>query len=111
MIRPRLATIAALLVCLAAPGAAGEADTAWDELIGLSAGRDVVTTYAADFRQEKFTPLLRDPIVSTGRVVMRAEKAPGGGGSRWDTRDPYASTMIISAGQLRLYYPEQNTLE
>lgn len=85
-------------------------DAAWAELESLSEHREPITTYAADFRQEKFTPLLRDPIRSTGRVRI-AEGEDGRGVSRWDTQAPYASTMLIADGELHLYYPEQQSLE
>ncbi len=89
---------------------AGDHDAPWAELESLSANREPITTYAADFQQEKFTPLLRDPIRSTGRVRI-AEDDDGRGVSRWDTQAPYASTMLIADGELHLYYPEQQSLE
>ncbi len=62
-------------------------------------------SYVAEFSQQKFTALLRDPIESEGRVRI------AGGVSRWDTQPPYASTMVVADGELQLYYPEQSTLE
>ncbi|MEM1109383.1 MAG: outer membrane lipoprotein carrier protein LolA [Planctomycetota bacterium] len=96
---------AALALAAVACIASADNEDAWSELEALAAGREPVKTYVADFRQEKFTPLLREPIESTGRVRI-AE-----GVSRWDTDPPYASTMLIADGELRLYYPEQQTLE
>ncbi len=80
-------------------------DLAWEALAELAERAGPIDTYRADFVQEKFTPLLRDPIESAGQVRM------AGGISRWDTREPYPSTMLIRAGELRMYYPRQQTLE
>ncbi|MEO1237397.1 MAG: hypothetical protein AAFX76_11475, partial [Planctomycetota bacterium] len=101
---------AGLLVCLvcgtgASAGTQTTGEAGWQELGRLADAAPPVESYAADFVQEKFTPLLREPIVSRGRVRI------AGGTSRWDTEAPYASTMLIAGGELRLYYPEQNTLE
>jgi len=59
----------------------------------------------ADFIQEKHTVLLRRPIVSNGRVRMAGELM------RWDTLKPAPSSLLISPGQIKLYYPQQNLLE
>ncbi|MEM8739434.1 MAG: outer membrane lipoprotein carrier protein LolA [Planctomycetota bacterium] len=77
----------------------------WAPLENLAQGRDPVRTYAADFTQEKSTPVLRDPLVSHGQVRVTP------GLSRWDTDRPYPSTMLIAPGELRLHYPDQNVLE
>ncbi len=77
----------------------------WDSLTQLAEQGVEVETYRADFKQEKITPLLRDPIESSGTIRV------AGGVSRWDTLEPYPSTMMVAQGELRLYYPEQKTLE
>lgn len=100
--RRALSILLPVLAC--SPTLADDA-RAWDELEALSKRAEPIVTYAADFRQEKFTPLLRDPIESHGRVRI-VESV-----SRWDTEAPYASTMLLADGELRLHYPEQNTLE
>ncbi|MEM7626681.1 MAG: outer membrane lipoprotein carrier protein LolA [Planctomycetota bacterium] len=64
-----------------------------------------VVTYRATFDQEKLSPLLREPIRSRGRVRI------ADGVSRWDTNPPNASTMTMREGELRIYYPQQYTLE
>lgn len=77
----------------------------WARLDYLSALAEKIDTYSAAFTQEKFTPLLREPVVSQGRVQV------AGGVARWDTAQPYASIMMAEGGQLKLYYPDQATLE
>ncbi len=64
-----------------------------------------VTDLRANFRQEKHTPLLRRPMVSTGTVLVRGERA------RWDTREPRPSTMTLAAGEIRIYYPDARVVE
>ena len=77
----------------------------WQSVSDLADRAVEVETYRADFTQEKITPLLRDPIESSGTIRV------AGGVARWDTLEPYPSTMLISEGELRLYYPQQQTLE
>lgn len=93
------------LTVLAVVSTRADDDSAWAELHQLIRTQDPIVTYSADFRQDKFTPLLREPIVSYGRVRI------ANGVSRWDTDEPYASTMLIADGALKLHYPQQKTLE
>ena len=83
----------------------GGGDEAWAELEALLADQPAIESYRAEFTQQKFSPLLMDPIESRGRVRVSQ------GVSRWDTDSPHASTMLIEGGELKLYYPEQSTLE
>lgn len=95
-----------LMLAVTATSRAQEDEAArWDSLTGLAEQQVRVETYRATFKQEKITPLLRDPIESSGTIRV------AGGVSRWDTLAPYPSTMLISEGELRLFYPEQQTLE
>lgn len=64
-----------------------------------------ITDLTADFEQEKRTPLLKKPLVSSGTVKVK------GAATRWDTLKPRATTMTIDAAELRIYYPEQKTVE
>jgi outer membrane lipoprotein carrier protein len=84
---------------------AGAEPAAWQPLQRVLEKVGPVETYTADFTQQKFTPLLRDPIESEGRVRI----VPGL--ARWDTLPPYASTLLVEGETLRMYYPEQETLE
>jgi outer membrane lipoprotein-sorting protein len=75
------------------------------ELAQVDAAAGRATALSADFRQEKFTPLLRRPLVSTGRVVARGDT------SLWTTAVPRPSTMRVTATELRIYYPDQSIVE
>ncbi|MEM9882070.1 MAG: outer membrane lipoprotein carrier protein LolA [Planctomycetota bacterium] len=85
--------------------AAADEAARWDAVAARLAERPEATSLRARFVQEKFTPLLAEPIRSTG-VVRSAD-----GLSRWDTETPHASVMLMGDGELRLYYPEAQTLE
>lgn len=64
-----------------------------------------VESLRAKFEQRKHTPLLKKPLISTGTLTAKAERA------RWDTLSPHASTTTLDARELRVYYPEQRTVE
>jgi outer membrane lipoprotein-sorting protein len=64
-----------------------------------------VKSLAADFEQQKFTALLRKPLVSSGRVRVK------GAIMRWETREPEASVLFIDPNEARIYYPSQKTVE
>lgn len=60
---------------------------------------------SARFSQKRYSPLLKKPITSSGTYRSVS------GLARWDTEKPHDSVMVIRAGRLELYYPEQKTLE
>ena len=99
-----------MLACIAA-GPATKPSTApadaalWTRLAEIDARAAKVKSLAANFEQQKFTALLRKPLVSTGRVRVH------GAVMRWDTRQPEASVLFIDAHEARVYYPSQKTLE
>ena len=57
------------------------------------------------FTQEKHTPLLRKPMISTGEIRII------GNLMRWDTQKPTRSIMLIGEKEIRLYYPKQKLME
>jgi outer membrane lipoprotein-sorting protein len=65
----------------------------------------LVKDLRADFEQRKHTALLREPLVSSGSIVVKDERV------RWDTRRPRPSTMTIGGGEVRMYYPDAGVLE
>jgi len=72
------------------------------ELDALAAEVEDLT---AAFEQWRHTPLLKQPITSSG--TLRA--LPGR--SRWDTAEPFASVMVIETDRLSIYYPDDHLLE
>ena len=64
-----------------------------------------VTSIEARFQKHRFTPLLRKPLVSEGRV--RAVE----GAVRWDTLKPSRTVALIESGRIQLYDQGQKRLE
>ena len=75
------------------------------QLEDLDARAAKIKDFTADFRQEKFTALLKKPVVSTGVVRV------AGSVIRWDTKKPAAAVLYSDAKQVRMYYPDQKLLE
>src|SRR6478735_3538617 len=108
----RLAKVAVFVLIVATGGARGEpapattrsADLA-ARLVEIDRRASAITDLTADFAQEKFTPLLRKPLVSKGVIRVR------GAAMVWDTRTPEPTRMRIDPQEIRLYYPRQNTVE
>jgi len=59
----------------------------------------------ADFEQHKHTPLLKKPLISSGRILIKGKTM------RWDTLKPRYSVMWVGAKDIRLYYPEDKVVE
>jgi outer membrane lipoprotein-sorting protein len=59
----------------------------------------------ADFRQEKQTPLLKKPLVSTGVLLVKGTR------TLWKTQSPEPTAMLIDPEQIRILYPDQKVLE
>src|SRR4051812_5395653 len=64
-----------------------------------------VTDLFAHFKQEKFTTLLKRPLVSNGTVRVKGSKV------RWDTEKPEPAVLYLDATQIKLYYPTQKLVE
>jgi outer membrane lipoprotein-sorting protein len=75
------------------------------QLDAIDAKAGKIKDFTADFRQEKFTALLKKPLVSKGRVRV------GGASIRWDTREPEPAVLFSDGKDVRMYYPGQRLLE
>jgi outer membrane lipoprotein-sorting protein len=60
---------------------------------------------SADFEQSKKTALLKKPMASSGTIRLKGAK------TRWDTAKPHPTIMTIDASEVKIYYPEQKTME
>ena len=60
---------------------------------------------SAEFEQTKKTVLLKKPLISTGTVKLKGAK------TRWETIKPHPTIMTIDASEVRVYYPDQKTVE
>lgn len=64
-----------------------------------------ITDLTAEFQQRRVTTLLKKPLVSSGVVRLKGSKI------RWDTRAPTPSVLAIDPTTLKVFYPEQRSLE
>lgn len=85
-----------------APAASSPLQTRLEELDTRIAQ---VSDLTADFRQEKSTPLLRKPIVSTGRIRAKGDHV------RWDTLEPRRTSMLLTNREIRLFFTDERALE
>ena len=101
------ATVALLLLmtCGASPTSSPAEAALWAKLSEIDSRAAKTKTLAAAFEQQKFTALLRKPLVSLGRVRV------SGSVMRWDTEKPEPLVMLIDPHEARIYYPAQKALE
>jgi outer membrane lipoprotein-sorting protein len=87
------------------PTADREDPTLAKQLEAIDARAAKIKDFTSDFRQEKFTALLKKPLVSTGRVRV------SGTIIRWDTQKPEPAVLFSDGREVRMYYPGQKLLE
>jgi outer membrane lipoprotein-sorting protein len=75
------------------------------KLVQIDAAAGGVKDLSARFEQDKFTALLKKPLISTGTVRC------AGAVIRWDTQQPEPCTLYADQSQLILYYPGQKLEE
>jgi len=78
---------------------------AWQRMLDIDARAGKIEDLTADFEQQKFTAMLKKPLVSAGIVAVR------GSSMLWDTRKPEPSMLQIDTKEVRIYYPAQKTIE
>jgi len=95
---------AALFAALVRPAYAGD-ETLDARLSAIDRRADGVRDLTADFTEEKFTVLLKEPMVSKGRVRVLGSR------TRWDTTSPRRTTMFTDERDVVLYFPEREAAE
>jgi outer membrane lipoprotein-sorting protein len=75
------------------------------QLREIDARASRIKDFTAEFRQEKFTALLRKPLISTGKVRVAGPIV------RWDTAKPEPAVLRSDGREVRMYYPSQKLLE
>jgi outer membrane lipoprotein-sorting protein len=78
---------------------AGVDPALWARMIDIDARAGKITSLIADFQQQKFTALLKKPLVSSGTVRVK------GATMRWDTRQPQPSVLFVNDQEVRIFYP------
>jgi outer membrane lipoprotein-sorting protein len=71
----------------------------------IDAYAENIADLTAAFEQRRSTPLLRKPLVSSGTIHIKGSK------TRWDTVTPSPSVLTIDPASLKIFYPEQRSLE
>jgi outer membrane lipoprotein-sorting protein len=84
---------------------AGVDEKLWNQMVEIDARGAAINDLAADFTQEKHTPLLKKPLVSTGQILIK------GSASLWTTTQPEPTVMRIDDKEIRLLYPRQKVME
>ena len=109
MIRPGVAAVFCCTLAVLCAGGGPEsqpADSAlWKKLTEIDARAARIQSLSANFQQQKFTPILAQPLVSSGLVKIR------GAVIRWNTITPEKSVLFINPQEAKIYYPAQKTLE
>ena len=104
---PWLVVILPILLAADAPTSrpANVDPAAWQRMLDIDARAAKIDDLTADFEQQKFTAMLKKPLVSSGVVAVR------GSSMLWDTRKPERSELQIDTKEVRIYYPAQRTIE
>jgi outer membrane lipoprotein-sorting protein len=84
---------------------AGVDPAMWERMKLIDHAAAQIADLTADFKQEKQTALLKNPMVSTGSVWARGSEM------LWNTRAPQPTIMHVDERQITLYYPDQKTAE
>lgn len=103
--RPAVAQLATAPTPAAAPTSQPVDRQLWDEMMAVDAKASHIDDLSADFEQRKFTPLLKKPLVSSGRVLGK------GASTLWTTEKPEPTKMLVDAGEIRIYYPREAVME
>src|SRR6476620_10561051 len=101
-----------IVFCLIAPlvraadaPAAKEDPALVKRLEAIDARAGDVTDLSARFKQEKFTALLKRPLVSSGTVRVKGTNETA------TTEKPEPAVLCLDATQIKLYYPTQKLME
>ena len=77
----------------------------WARMVAVDTKAGKIIDLTADFEQQKFTQLLKKPMISTGTVHAK------GTAMLWDTRTPEPTMMRVDESEVQILYPHQNTVE
>jgi outer membrane lipoprotein-sorting protein len=106
------AAVCVVVACALGVGAADAAappkgvdEKLWKQMLEINARGAAIKDLRAGFVQEKFTPLLKKPLVSSGQILVK------GSASLWTTTAPEPTVMRIDAKEVRLLYPKQKVME
>lgn len=99
----------AILFAISLPAAAdvpAKPDPALEaKLADIDTRAGKIQDYTARFEQQKYTALLRKPLVSSGVVKVLGPVV------RWDTEKPDPAVLHADGAEVKLYYPKQKLVE
>lgn len=82
------------------------ATTEWTQrLEAVDARTTAVQDLTARFEERKHTALLKEPLVSHGRLWIKGPCA------RWETLEPHRSTLLLDETHVRVYLPDRKVVE
>ncbi len=64
-----------------------------------------VQDLTARFEERKHTALLKEPMVSRGRLWIKGSRA------RWETLEPHRTTLLLDETHVRIYLPDRRVVE
>ncbi len=96
------AVLGALLVAITVQA---RADTLSEKLKQLDRQAKTIQDLTTEFVEEKFTTLLKKPLVSRGRVFVKGKR------TRWQTTSPRESTLFTDESHVAVYFPSRATME
>jgi outer membrane lipoprotein-sorting protein len=108
MRRSLLLLLVLLTIAADAPPASKPAtidDATWQRMLDIDAKAAAITDLTSDFEQQKFTSMLKKPLKSSGRVLVR------GSSMLWETTAPQPNVLQITAEEVRIYFPSEKTIE
>lgn len=85
--------------------AAPQADPLAAALERLDRQSQAIHDLAADFVEEKFTALLKTPLVSKGNLFVKGER------TCWKTTSPRRTTLYTDASRVAIHFPSRHTME
>jgi outer membrane lipoprotein-sorting protein len=77
----------------------------WKEMSAVDGIAGKIKDVSADFEQQKFTPLLKKPLTSSGHVFGKGER------TLWVTEKPEPTKMLVDAASIQIYYPDEKLEE
>ena len=96
---------AAAILLLATTYAIGDDKQLDEKLRRLDERSKRIEDLTADFVEKKFTALLKEPLISKGRVMVMGSR------TRWDTTEPHATILFTDDRQVAFYFPSRKTAE
>ncbi len=82
-----------------------DADPSTDRLERLDQRAQTIGDLTADFVEKKFTALLKAPLVSRGKVLVKGER------TCWKTTSPRQSILYTDSSRVAIYFPSRKTME